>query len=110
MIVSDAVDIVNTLGPPTCIHDQIAYDCIADEREFSSAGRGRKRHRWTVEIRSGEAPALTLIAIVAGRAPVVRDGQVGHAIRYDTPAEFPLDHFLRLQPAAREIHRRQKLA
>ena len=66
MLAREAVNVMNAFGTPARLHDEIADDGVADQRELSGASRGRQGNRRAIEIRSGETSALALVAIVAG--------------------------------------------
>src|ERR1700733_13968941 len=110
MLVRDAVDVVHTFGATARVHQQVADDGIADQREFAGASGGGKSHGRAVEIGSRIAAALALIAIVARRAPAVWNGQIRDAIRPDTPAKLALDDLPGSNRSAGQVHRRQKFS
>ena len=94
MLVGETVDVMNALGPACAVHEYVTHDGIADQCEFSSAGSRRKSHGWTIEVRSGIAASLALVAIVTSGAPAMLYGEVGDPVRHHAPAKFVFDDFL----------------
>ena len=92
--VGHPVDVVDTLRPAVAVHNQIADNGIADQREFSRARRSRQCYRRTVEIGSGVTAALALIAIVAGRPAAVLCGEIGDPVGNHAPSELLSDYLL----------------
>ena len=70
-------------------------------------GHGRERR---VEVGVGDAAPVARPAVVAGRAPVERAGDVGHAPDRHGPAELALDALAQPLLAALEGHRRVEAA
>jgi hypothetical protein len=109
MLMGDAVYVVDALGTPAAVHEQMADDGIAHERVFAGAGRRRKRDRRTIEIRSGKTATLTLVAEMTGGTSTMGDRKVCHSVGHHPPAKLAFDDFLRHHTATRESHRRQEL-
>ena len=108
MIPGCAFDVVNAGRLAVLVHEQVADYGVADQSEATGPGRGRKRHCGAVEVGRRVASALTLIAVVTRRTPVVRNGEVGDAIRHHAPPEFSFNNLLGEQRPAGEVHGRQE--
>ena len=91
------------------IDPYVADDGVADQREFARPGGSGQRHRRAVEVRRRMTSALALVAVVAGRPPSMRDGQVCHPVRHHPPAEFLADHVAGTKSPARQRHWRKEL-
>src|SRR5580765_4067734 len=65
VLVCDPVDVVDTFGASAAIEEQVADNRVAHQGELASARRRRQSNRWAVEVRSCEAAALALVAVVA---------------------------------------------
>ena len=83
------------------VHDYVTDDSIADECELAGAGRIRQRDRGAVEVGSRETTALALIAIVACRAAVEGNREVGAAIGDQLPSELLFNDVLWHKPLRR---------
>src|SRR5207245_3775324 len=101
-------DVVNTRRLAVLVHEQVANYGVADQSEAAVPSRGRKRHCGAVEVGRCVTSALTLIAVVTRRTPVVRNGEVGDTIRHHAPAEFSFNDLLGKQRPAGEVHGRQE--
>src|SRR5579872_158495 len=88
----------------------MTHDRVADQRELPRARCRGQRDGWTIEVRSGKASALALVAVVASGTPTVRHRQIRHAIGNHLPPKLPFDDLLGFQRAAGKFHRRQELA
>src|SRR5579859_684940 len=83
---------------------------VADQRELPRARCRGQRDRRAIEVRSGKASALALVAVMASGTPAVRHRQVRYAIGNHLPTKLPFDDLLGFQRAAGKFHRRQELA
>ena len=108
MVPGCALDVVNAGRLAVLVHEQVADYGVAHQSEAPCPGRDRKRHSGTVEVGRGVTSALTLIAVVTRRTPVVRNGEVGDAIRHHAPPEFSFNNLLGEQRPAGEVHGRQE--
>src|SRR5215467_3779772 len=106
---SGALNVIDPLGFAGGIQKHMTDDGVAGERKPTGARSGGQGNAWTVEVRSGVAPALTLVAVMASRAAVVDGGEVSDAVRCYSPTEFLAKDFAGESPAARKIHRREKI-
>ena len=77
---------------------------------ISGTRGGGQGDRRAVEVGRSVASALALVAVVAGRAAVMRDGKVCHAVGHHHHAEFLSNHFARPYPTTRKTHGRKEFA
>src|SRR5205814_7358858 len=90
MLMRDAINVVDALGTPAAVHQQVADDGIADQRIFSGSGRCGKGDRRTIEVRSGKTATLTLVAVMTGGTASMVHCEVRHAAGHPSPAKLAL--------------------
>jgi hypothetical protein len=94
MLVGGATYVVNAFRTSAAIHQEMTDNGIAHQSELSRTRRSGERYGRAIEIGSGEATTLALIAIVACWAAAVGHRQVSDAVGHNSPAKLSFDHLL----------------
>src|SRR5438874_9523847 len=109
MLARNGVNVCNAFRAPPAVHHHMTDDRIAYESEFSGTCCGGECDRRTIEIRSGVAATLALVAVMACGPTPMRHCQVGDPVGNYPPAKLAFDRLFSQQGATREAHRREKL-